>query len=444
MKLDTIVALATPPLKSALAIVRLSGSETFSIMEKVFSASSIFLKQRGFYHGFIKDHEEIIDEVIALFYVKPHSYTGEDVAEIICHGSPLIAEQIIALLIKFGARMAEPGEFSSRAFLNGKMDLIQAEAVNDMINATSAEAKKLALYSLKGETSDKIWPLQTKIADLVALIEVNIDYPEYTDIEVATNQKVIDETTEIIKLIEVLIDEGRQGKIIKEGLKVAIVGKPNVGKSSLLNALLGEDKAIVTNIAGTTRDIVEGEINLHGIILHLFDTAGIRESQDIVESIGIDKAKKSLENADLVLVVLDASQELDQEDQKLLELTKHHKRLIVYNKADLTVFNHDEGQLYISALTKDISALEEAIITLFKIDQESFSRPSLTNSRQLGLLAQARVHLENAQRLAIEGVPLDLISVEIQAALEAVNELLGKASDSDLSAEIFSRFCLGK
>ncbi|MGI6713781.1 MAG: tRNA uridine-5-carboxymethylaminomethyl(34) synthesis GTPase MnmE [Bacilli bacterium] len=444
MKLDTIVALATPPLKSALGIIRLSGTETFAIIEQVFFPSGEFSKKRGIYHGFIQEGDEIIDEVITLIYEKPRSFTGEDIAEIIFHGSPLIAQQIIALLIKYGARMAEPGEFSSRAFLNGKMDLIQAEAVNDMINATSAEAKKLALYSLEGKTSDKIWPLQTRIADLVSLIEVNIDYPEYTDIELATNQKVVKDTGEIIKMIEILIDQGRQGKIIKEGLNVAIVGKPNVGKSSLLNALLGEEKAIVTDIAGTTRDIVEGEINLHGIVLHLFDTAGIRESQDAVETIGIDKAKRSLENADLVLLVFDASQALDQEDKKLLELTKGRKRLIVYNKADLTAFNRDEGQLYISALTREIAPLEEAIISLFSIDQESFSRPSLTNSRQLGLLAQAHTYLKNAQKLSKEGVPLDLISVELIAALDSINDLLGKSADSDLSKEIFSRFCLGK
>ncbi|MFA6855563.1 MAG: tRNA uridine-5-carboxymethylaminomethyl(34) synthesis GTPase MnmE [Bacilli bacterium] len=444
MKLETIVALATPPLKSALGIIRLSGMETFTIINRVFFTNTGSLSERGVYHGWIKDGDETIDEVVVLAYIQPKSYTGEDLVEIIFHGSPLIAQQILSILIKYGARSAEPGEFSSRAFLNNKIDLIQAEAINDMINATSLEAKKLALYSLKGETSDKILPVQVKIADLVSLIEVNIDYPEYTDIEIATTEKVLADTNEITKAIDLLIDEGRQGKIIKEGLKVAIVGKPNVGKSSLLNALIGEEKAIVTNVAGTTRDIVEGEINLDGIILHLYDTAGIRESQDQIESIGIGKAKQVLTDADLIILVIDGSRTLDEEDQKILELTQERKRLIVYNKSDLTNIEKHDGKLYVSALTKDISALKRAIVKLFAIDNASFSRPSLTNARQLGLLAQAKQNLLTAQELAKQKIPLDLINVELQAALMAINDVLGKTGDSDLSQEIFSRFCLGK
>lgn len=444
MKLETIVALATPPLKSALGIIRLSGMETFTIINRVFFTNTGSLSERGIYHGWIKDGDETIDEVVVLAYIQPKSYTGEDLVEIIFHGSPLIAQQILSILIKYGARSAEPGEFSSRAFLNNKIDLIQAEAINDMINATSLEAKKLALYSLKGETSDKILTVQVKIADLVSLIEVNIDYPEYTDIEIATTEKVLADTNEITKAIDLLIDEGRQGKIIKEGLKVAIVGKPNVGKSSLLNALIGEEKAIVTNVAGTTRDIVEGEINLDGIILHLYDTAGIRESQDQIESIGIGKAKQVLTDADLIILVIDGSRTLDEEDQKILELTQERKRLIVYNKSDLTNIEKHDGKLYVSALTKDISALKRAIVKLFAIDNASFSRPSLTNARQLGLLAQAKQNLLTAQELAKQKIPLDLINVELQAALMAINDVLGKTGDSDLSQEIFSRFCLGK
>ena len=444
MKLETIVALATPPLKSALGIIRLSGMETFTIINRVFFTNTGSLSERGIYHGWIKDGDETIDEVVVLAYIQPKSYTGEDLVEIIFHGSPLIAQQILSILIKYGARSAEPGEFSIRAFLNNKIDLIQAEAINDMINATSLEAKKLALYSLKGETSDKILPVQVKIADLVSLIEVNIDYPEYTDIEIATTEKVLADTNEITKAIDLLIDEGRQGKIIKEGLKVAIVGKPNVGKSSLLNALIGEEKAIVTNVAGTTRDIVEGEINLDGIILHLYDTAGIRESQDQIESIGIGKAKQVLTDADLIILVIDGSRTLDEEDQKILELTQERKRLIVYNKSDLTNIEKHDGKLYVSALTKDISALKRAIVKLFAIDNASFSRPSLTNARQLGLLAQAKQNLLTAQELAKQKIPLDLINGELQAALMAINDVLGKTGDSDLSQEIFSRFCLGK
>lgn len=440
---ETIVALATAPVKSALAIIRVSGADAFEITAKIFDKDIQNLETKEIKYGKIHDSGEVIDEVVALFYVAPRSFTGEHVVEIICHGSMLIANQIIQLYLKHGARLAVQGEFSSRAYLNGKIDLIQAEAINDMINATSSEAKKLSLLSLEGETSKIVVPIKSKIVDLLSNIEVNIDYPEYEDIGVVTKQQVIDQITLINHDIDKLIAEGQQGKIIKEGINVAIVGRPNVGKSSLLNAFLNEDKAIVTDIAGTTRDIVEGQVKIKGITLNLFDTAGIRDSSDVVEAIGIDKAKRTIEDADLVVVVLDASVKITLEDQALIDATKHKKRVIVYNKADL-IKEKEKDAIYISARSKDIAGLENQILTLLGIEEESYVRPSLNNARQLGLLSKTKMLLEQAKEDALNDVPLDLVSVTLQDAFLTLNDLLGENNDNDLSKEIFSRFCVGK
>ena len=267
--METIVALATAPIKSALAIIRVSGDDAFELVSKCFSKDIRDIKERTLLFGNIVDNKKVIDEVVLAIYKGPKSFTGEDLVEIMCHGSMLIANEIIELLLSKGARYATNGEYSSRAFLNGRIDLIQAEAINDVINASSKEAKELSILSLKGKTSELILPIKKRIADVLSLIEVNIDYPEYEDIEVANKNHVISLVDELVPQINSLVESGEKGLIIKEGIKVALVGKPNVGKSSLLNALLGESKAIVTDIAGTTRDVVEGEINLNGVVLHL-------------------------------------------------------------------------------------------------------------------------------------------------------------------------------
>lgn len=441
--LDTIVAVATAPIKSALAIIRVSGSDAFSHVSKIFTSDLTKVTKRTSFFGKIRTNGKNIDEVVLLAYKGPQSFTGEDVVEIITHGSPLITNEIIEILLGLGARIALNGEFSARAYANNKIDLIQAEAINDMINATTKEAKNLALLSLSGEASAIIQPIKEKIADILSLIEVNIDYPEYEDIEQANKEMIISAIDKINLDIAKLINEGNQGKIIKEGINVAIVGKPNVGKSSLLNAFLQEEKAIVTDIAGTTRDIVEGSVNVKGITLHLFDTAGIRESQDRVEKIGIHKAKKTIEDADLVLLVLDASGKLTKEDEDLLEMTKDKKRLIVHNKADLKLDDKKDA-IYVSAIQKDVSVLEEKIISLFGIEEKSYFRPSLNNARQLGLLEKVREYLKLAKRDAEEDLPVDLISVNLHGAYNAILEILGEHNDNDLTDEIFSRFCVGK
>ena len=443
MKFETIVALATAPLKSALAIIRVSGDDAFEIVSKCSNKDLTKITKRTLSVGKIIDGDKEIDEVVLAVYKGPKSFTGEDLVEIICHGSVLIANEIIELLISKGARMAVNGEYSSRAFLNQKIDLVQAEAINDVINATTKEAKNLSILSLNGKTSDLIVPLKTRLADILSLIEVNIDYPEYEDIEVANKNTIIGVVDEIIPQIQKLIKNGKQGQIIKEGVKVAIVGKPNVGKSSLLNALLGESKAIVTDIAGTTRDIVEGEINLNGVLLHLLDTAGIRESDDKVESIGVNKSKEMIEKADLVIVVLDASKDIDEIDKEILELAKEKKHIIAYNKNDLANSNNKDN-IYISAQNNDIEQLTNAIYKELGIDNDIFVTPSLNNTRQLGLLKKAEESLLKAKEDATNDMSIDLISVSLYDAYMAILEILGEANQMDISKEIFSRFCVGK
>ena len=438
---ETIVALATAPIKSALSIVRLSGDDVFDVVSKCFSKDLRDIKERTILYGSIINDDEKIDEVVLLAYKGPKSFTGEDSVEIICHGSPLISKQIIEVCIKNGARMATNGEFSSRAFMHNKIDLVQAEAINDVVNATTKEAKKLNLLSLDGKTSNLIRPLKTRIADVLSLIEVNIDYPEYEDIEVANKDTIVNVVDELVPQIDSLLSDGEKAKIINEGIKVALVGKPNVGKSSLLNAILGEDRAIVTEIAGTTRDVVEGHANIDGVVLHLFDTAGIHNSDDKIESIGIEKSKKTIKEADIVVVVLDSSREIDDEDQQILEYTKEFDPIIVYNKDD---DSKQDNKLSISALNNQIEPLIKAIEERIGLDEKSFSKPALNNARQLGLLSKAKESLLVAKQDALNDLTVDLISTSLFDAYTAVLEILGEANQLDLSKEIFSRFCVGK
>lgn len=438
---ETIVALATAPIKSALAIVRLSGDDCFDVINKICSKDILQIKERTAIYVSILDGEQKIDDVVMNLYRGPKSFTGEDSIEIICHGSPLIAKQIIELCLQNGARLATNGEFSSRAFMHNKIDLVQAEAINDVINATTKEAHKLNMLSLEGKTSALIAPIKTQLADILSLIEVNIDYPEYEDIEVANKEKVMGVCETLIQQISHLIDDGLKAQIINEGVKVAIVGKPNVGKSSLLNALLGEDRAIVTDIAGTTRDVVSGEANVGGIVLHLFDTAGIRDSVDKIESIGIQKSKRTIQEADVIIVVLDGSKELDEEDQKILDYVEQFQPIVVYNKADLKKI---DKALSISALNNHIEPLVDEIKRKIGIDEKSFSTPALNNARQIGLLKKAKESLYKAYSDAENDLTIDLIATSIYDAYVAVLEILGEANQIDLSKEIFARFCVGK
>ena len=438
---ETIVALATAPIKSALAIVRLSGDDVFEVVGKCFSKDLSNIKERTIVYGSVINDNEKIDDVVLLAYRGPRSFTGEDSIEIICHGSPLISKQIIEACIKNGARMATNGEFSSRAYMHNKIDLVQAEAINDVVNSTTKEAKKLNLLSLDGKTSNLIKPIKTRIADILSLIEVNIDYPEYEDIEVANKDKIVEVINELIPQLDVLLSDGEKAKIINEGVKIALVGKPNVGKSSLLNAFLGEDRAIVTDIAGTTRDVVEGSVNIDGLVLHLFDTAGIRDSKDTIESIGIERSKKTIKEADIVVVVLDGSQELDEEDKQILNFAKEYDPIVVYNKDDN---DSNTDKLSISALNSQIEPLIKAIKERVGIDEKAFSKPALNNTRQLGLLSKAKESLLIAKKDALNDLTVDLISTSLFDAYTSILEILGESNQLDLSKEIFSRFCVGK
>lgn len=439
---ETIVALATAPLKSALSIIRLSGDDCFFIVSKFFNKNLIEVKKSTIFHGYIIDEGETIDEVVLLAYKGPRSFTGEDSVEIMCHGSPLIFNKIIEVAIKYGARLATGGEYSSRAYMHGKLDLIQAESINDLINAESEASKKISMMALKGETSSLITPLKNSIGDLLSLIEVNIDYPEYLDIEEANSEKINIVCRQNIDYIESLIENGNKGRIIKDGINVAIVGKPNVGKSSILNRLIKEDKAIVTDIKGTTRDIVEGKLIVNGIVINLFDTAGIRESEDIVEGIGIKKSIEKLENSDLVIAVFD-NKTLDDEDKDILERIKNKDAIVVYNKSDLLKEKNNDA-LYISALNDDIEPLKKAIFDRLGLSKQNYENPSIANTRELGILSSIKEDLNSVLVNASQDVPIDIINLQLKEVYLKILSLTGEDNDFDMAKEIFSRFCVGK
>jgi tRNA modification GTPase len=440
---DTIVALATPPLKSALAIVRLSGTNAISLVQSVFSKSLHTDQPQSMHTGWILNGEERIDQVVVLVYHSPHSFTGEDSVEIMTHGSPLITQQVIQLCVAKGARLAQKGEFSSRAYLNQKIDLIQAEAIYDVIEAQTPEAKKLSLFALGGQLSQDLSPIRVELANLLSLIEVNIDYPEYEDIEHITLTKVIDACSSLDETINRLMERGEKGRLINEGVKVAIVGRPNVGKSSLLNALVHEEKAIVTDIEGTTRDVVEAQFNLHGIPMKILDTAGIRQSEDRVESIGIERSVKAVSQADLVLYVLDASNPNEMDHPTLLNMLKEKQTIKVYNKQDLTSTQYTDGVL-VSAKDNTIQPLLDAMQKVLGVEPVHYQQPNLTNARQLGVLQTVQRHILQAKEDAMSQQTMDILSSSLQLAYEAMLGLLGLEGKVDLSEEIFSRFCVGK
>lgn len=439
---DTIVALCSGAIKSAISVIRVSGNDSFNIVNSIFSNKKEKLHQKAYY-GFIKENDEIVDEVMVTYYVGPKSFTAEDMVEISCHGNMYIVSKIIELIISNGARLAENGEFTKRAFLFNRIDLVNAESINDLINANSKQAVKLAMSGLNGLTSEYVLKLSDDLLNVISQIEVNIDYPEYDDVEQLRYDSVLPSINEFINQLDKVIDDTKKGQTIKDGIDTVIVGRPNVGKSSLLNAMLKEDKAIVTNIAGTTRDIVEGKIDFYGLTLNLIDTAGIRKSDDVIENIGINKSLKSLEKAQLVLLVIDGSEALTKEDEELLEKTKDYKRIIVINKNDNDIKVNIENAVYISSLNKDLKQLEERIKEEFK-DLSYNDEPLLFNARQLGLLNKAKESLLSARQEAINGQVIDIIAIDLQAAYGCILEILGKSSKEDLLDNIFSKFCLGK
>jgi tRNA modification GTPase len=441
---DTIVALATAPMESAIGLIRISGKKAFSIIGQIFNKKINTTLAKNISFGKIIDGDKVIDEVLVLSFKSPNSFTGEDVVEITVHGSLIVINKVIQLIIKNGARMAERGEFSKRAYFNGKIDLIQAESINDLITSRSEEAANLALNGLEGKLSSNVNQLKEKLLALLAHIEVNIDYPEYEDIEQITTEKLLPLISSLIKSMKELLNDAKVGTLIKSGVNTAIIGRPNVGKSSILNSLIKEDKAIVSEIAGTTRDVVEGRAYFEGITFNFLDTAGIRDSEDKIETIGIKKTKEMIEKADLVIMVTDTEEITDSEDLKLIKLISNKKNIVAYNKADLRKSKLD-SKVRISAKNNQIDKLIKAMIDAIGFDIKEYeNKPLLSNARQIGLIAKALNSLEEAHKAALIFQPTDLVEVDIKLALEAVLELRGDMAKDNLSEEIFARFCLGK
>lgn len=440
---DTIVAISTALSDGAISIIRLSGEDAIEIVNQLVNINLKSKSSHTIQYGFIIDPEtkEEVDEVLISIFHAPRTFTREAIVEINCHGGTFITKRILQLCLTQGARLAQPGEFTRRAFLNGRIDLTQAEAIHDMIHAESLQHTKMAMQGIKGSVKQLLDPLIQNILDIIANIEVNIDYPEYDDIEILTNEKVLPMAQAWIQRIDNILEQARSGQIIKEGIKTAIIGKPNVGKSSLLNALLEEEKAIVTDIEGTTRDIVEGRIQLGGIMLHLIDTAGIRETEDVVEQIGIQRSLKAVEEAQLVIVVLDGSRPLDEKDEQLLSLCKEKTHIIVYNKKDLCDVS---DKICISAANQDIQALIDEIHRLYDYHKIAVEQPVLSNERQIAWMVKARQSMKQAIEAIEAGMELDIVEIDIQNAYTSLKEILGEVHRDDLLDTLFSNFCLGK
>lgn len=441
---DTIAAIATGRNEAAISIVRLSGPHVFDVMKKIFKKDLTKVPTHTIHYGYIRDGEEIVDEVLVNVYKGKHTFTGENMVEINCHGGIYITNRVLETCIKYGARMANHGEFSERAFLNGRIDLAQAESIADLISSKTKVSSALALKGIQGRVSLLIKDLKEDLIKIITQIEVNIDYPEYDAVEELTAKTLLPLSENFINKIDKILENARSGKIIREGISTAIIGKPNVGKSSLLNALLEEDKAIVTDIAGTTRDIVEGSIRLGGIVLNIIDTAGIRKTDDVVEKIGVEKSKSVLNNADLVLLVLDGSQPLTKEDQELLEMTQKMNRIVILNKEDQGVVVDLDG-VHISAKDQKIEQLEDKIKEMFNLGQlEQNQEVMISNIRHITLLEQARLSVIKAIEAMKQDIPTDLIVLDLYDAWKDLKDILGEEAKEDLLDELFSRFCIGK
>ena len=451
MKKDTIAAIATAMSNSGIGIVRISGKESITITEKIYKGKK--LKDHAIHYGYIKDDEEIIDEVLVMVMKGPHSFTGEDTVEINCHGGVFVVKRVLETVIKAGARPAEPGEFTKRAFLNGKMDLSQAEAVIDIINSKNEYALKSSVSQLKGNIQKKIKDIRGEILYHTAFIETALDDPEHINVD-GYGKKLKITVDNLLEELDKLIKSSDNGRMIKEGIKTVIVGKPNAGKSSLLNVLVGEERAIVTDIAGTTRDVLEESIKLHGISLNVMDTAGIRDTDDIVEKIGVNKAKEQAGEADLIIYVVDASREMDQNDFNIIDMIRDKKSIILLNKSDLaTVITKDMIKSYIEKPMIEISAkeekgiedLEETLKDMFFQGEISFNdEVYITNIRHKTALQDAYESLKKVIFSIEHDMPEDFYSIDLLDAYESLGSITGETIGEDLVNEIFSKFCMGK
>ena len=451
---DTIATISTALGVGAISIIRVSGPESIEIVNKIFTKNLLTTNSHTINYGHIKDGDNIIDEVLVSLMKAPKTYTREDLIEINCHGGIATTNKILELLIKNGCRLAEPGEFTKRAFLNGRIDLVQAEAVNNLLNATTDISRKQAINELQGNSSNLIKELREKLIQMISNIEVNIDYPEYEDIEEVTNSKILPKLKEYISILENIISKSKEGRIIKEGINVALIGKPNVGKSSLLNTLLEEEKAIVTNIAGTTRDIVEGQINISGIVFNLIDTAGIRNTDNVIEQIGVEKSKKVINECNLILLIFNNNDDLTEEDKEIFNYVKQTNKpiIIIVNKIDLEpklnreFLSNNYKLVEISTKTKDgISNLKDAIKETFNLEKIITDDINYSfNSRSIGLLEKSKDKISAAIDAINNNFPVDIVELEIKSAWEILGEIIGETYTEELLDNLFSRFCLGK
>ncbi len=457
---DTIAAISTAPGEGAIGIVRISGDLAISIASSIYQCGTKQLEEQKthtIHYGHIVDPKsgEVYDEVMVSVLRAPKTFTREDIVEINCHGGIVAINRVLQLVLRMGARLAEPGEFTKRAFLNGRIDLSQAEAVMDLIRAKTDKSMQLAMSQLDGQLSNLIQNLRQEILNTLAQVEVNIDYPEYDDVEEMTLQLLREKTQQVLQGIRALLNTASQGKILRDGLKTAIVGRPNVGKSSLLNVLLREEKAIVTDIAGTTRDTIEEYVNVRGVPLQLIDTAGIRETNDVVEKIGVERSRKALKEADFVLLLLNQSETLQEEDIRLLETTKGMKRIILFNKTDLpsklskediAPYAKEEEIVTTSMLNKEgIDQLEEKIAGYFFQGQMNERDATyLSNTRHIALLEKAEQALVEVQNGIEMEMPVDLIQIDFTRAWDLLGEITGDSVQDELLTQLFSQFCLGK
>ncbi|WP_141066271.1 tRNA uridine-5-carboxymethylaminomethyl(34) synthesis GTPase MnmE [Staphylococcus aureus] len=459
MDLDTITSISTPMGEGAIGIVRLSGPQAVEIADKLYKGKHLLndVPSHTINYGHIIDPEskEVIEEVMVSVLRAPKTFTREDIIEINCHGGILTINRVLELTMTYGARMAEPGEFTKRAFLNGRIDLSQAEAVMDFIRSKTDRASKVAMNQIEGRLSDLIKKQRQSILEILAQVEVNIDYPEYDDVEDATTEFLLEQSKEIKQEINRLLDTGAQGKIMREGLSTVIVGKPNVGKSSMLNNLIQDNKAIVTEVAGTTRDVLEEYVNVRGVPLILVDTAGIRETEDIVEKIGVERSRKALSQADLILFVLNNNEALTQEDYTLYEVVKNEDVIVIVNKMDLEQnidINEVKDMIGDTPLIQTSMLKQEGIDELeiqirdlfFGGEVQNQDMTYVSNSRHISLLKQARQTIQDAIDAAESGVPMDMVQIDLTRTWEILGEIIGETASDELIDQLFSQFCLGK
>ena len=447
---DTIVAISTSLGVGAISIIRLSGEDSINIVNKIFKGKDLTtVPTHTIHYGYIVDNNEIIDEVLVSIMRTPKTYTKENIVEINCHGGISTTNKVLELVLSNGARLAEPGEFTKRAFLNGRIDLVEADGIMNLISSKTETSRKMSINELSGKVSSLITSIRDDLIQIISNIEVNIDYPEYEDIEVLSNEKILPSINKIKDTLIKTIKESENGRIINEGINVGIIGRPNVGKSSLLNSLLEEQKAIVTDIEGTTRDIVEGQIKLNGVLLNIIDTAGIRETDNIVEQIGVEKSYEIIDKSDLIIFLLNNNEPLTKEDLELYNKIKNKTHIIVLNKTDLKqvidLTPIKEEVLKVSLLNNDASIILDKIKELFNLEKlETSDLTYLSNARSISLLKKSLNNISNAIDNINNNDPIDIVELELKNAWSTLGEIIGETYTDELLDELFSRFCLGK